>query len=155
MEIKYYVGNLLDFTDVDIIGHQVNCQGVMGAGVAKFIKTEHPDAYQKYTDYIQKNNEFNNLLGTTLITEHSELGEEKLIAHLFGQNQPGPQTDYLALETALTHLKLQMEHRGLKRLGLPKIGCGIGGGDWNVVFNIIMNIFNYSTIDVTIFVYEP
>ena len=35
--IKHITGNVLD-SDAPIIAHQVNCMGVMGAGVAKCIR---------------------------------------------------------------------------------------------------------------------
>lgn len=31
--------------DCDIICHQVNCQSVMGSGIAKQIKTKYPNVY--------------------------------------------------------------------------------------------------------------
>ena len=37
MEIIYKTGNILD-AQTDVIAHQVNCQGVMGAGLAKQIR---------------------------------------------------------------------------------------------------------------------
>ena len=35
-------------TDCDIIVHQVNCYGVMGAGIAKQVKERYPDVYDIY-----------------------------------------------------------------------------------------------------------
>ena len=40
-------GNLLD-TELTFIVHQVNCQGVMGAGVARQIKEKFPKAWENY-----------------------------------------------------------------------------------------------------------
>ena len=40
----------------------------------------------------------------------------------------------------------------MKTLGLPLIGCGLAGGDWdNVVLPMIHKVFNNSGVDVTIF----
>ncbi|MGF7049842.1 O-acetyl-ADP-ribose deacetylase (regulator of RNase III) [Paenibacillus sp. DS2015] len=36
-----------------ILGHQVNCQGVMGSGAAKGIRDKYPEAYTAYqNEYI-------------------------------------------------------------------------------------------------------
>ena len=38
----------LDRKEVDVIGHVVNCQGVMGGGIAKSIKERYPSVYEEY-----------------------------------------------------------------------------------------------------------
>ena len=40
-------GNLLD-SSCDYICHQVNCQGIMGAGLAGQIRTHWPEVYEEY-----------------------------------------------------------------------------------------------------------
>ena len=45
--IKEVEGNLLTYPGLQVIGHQTNCLGVMGAGIAKQIKAKNPyDHYQ-------------------------------------------------------------------------------------------------------------
>lgn len=51
MSIKFVNGNILTFPERDedtIICHQVNCKGVMGAGLAKQIRDKWPDVYDRY-----------------------------------------------------------------------------------------------------------
>ena len=43
-------GDLLSSQE-DYICHQVNCMGVMGAGVALQIKKVYPDVYNQYQEY--------------------------------------------------------------------------------------------------------
>lgn len=43
-------GNLLDI-ESGIIAHQVNCKGVMGAGLAKQIRLKYPIVYQAYIEW--------------------------------------------------------------------------------------------------------
>lgn len=45
--IKIVKGDILQASE-DIIGHQVNCQGVMGAGLAKQIRNKYPHVYDEY-----------------------------------------------------------------------------------------------------------
>ena len=49
VEIKY--DDLLSSKE-RIIVHQVNCRGVMGAGIAKQIKEKWPDVYTSYRDLL-------------------------------------------------------------------------------------------------------
>lgn len=45
--IKLVQGNILDAPE-NIIVHQVNCKGVMGAGLALQIKSKYPKAFTEY-----------------------------------------------------------------------------------------------------------
>lgn len=52
MAVVIKEGNVFD-SDADIICHQVNCQGVMGSGVAKEVRERYPEVYYAYwTDAI-------------------------------------------------------------------------------------------------------
>lgn len=45
------VGDLLKQDKVDIICHQTNCKGVMGAGIAFQIKRTYPEVFKKYKEF--------------------------------------------------------------------------------------------------------
>lgn len=138
--IRIVEGNLLDATE-NIIGHQVNCQGVMGSGVAKAIKDRWKSAYFGYINYCYGKHPYD-LLGDMLLVD---LGERRFVGHLFGQLNYGRNkvryTDYEALKEALIKLKTVAEHNKLS-VALPYgIGCGLANGDWNVVYKIIEEVF--------------
>lgn len=149
--IKIIKGDILEASE-DVIAHQVNCQGVMGSGVAKQIKEKYPEVYKKYKNYVN-NFEFKSLLlGNCQIVETTK---EKYIANLFGQFGYGikeQQTNYKALEESLFSLKVSAKDNH-KTLALPfKIGCGRGGGDWDIVYKIIEDVFQ--DYDVTLYQYD-
>ena len=48
--VNYVKGNLLD-SDCDYICHQVNCQGVMGSGIARQIRERWPRVYDGYKNF--------------------------------------------------------------------------------------------------------
>lgn len=93
------VGDLLKQDKVDIICHQTNCKGVMGAGIAFQIKRAYPEVFKKYKEFCD---EYENiLLGRTLFVN---CNDGKVVANLFGQDSYGRgfcQTDYVALEKAI------------------------------------------------------
>lgn len=70
-------GDVLN-TDCWIIAHQVNCQGVMGGGLARQIKDRYPDAYINYREYIEDYKECNGTvpLGTILETRRGTAQEK-------------------------------------------------------------------------------
>lgn len=132
-------GNILQCTE-NIIVHQTNCQGVMGSGLAKQIKEAYPEVYQAYLYYC-KTTLPQEILGTSLICEAND---GKYVANVFGQFSfgEGLQTDYEALRKGLKEVYDFASQNNLS-VAIPyKIGCGLGGGDWNTVYDIITDIFS-------------
>lgn len=135
--------------DCDVIGHQVNCQGVMGAGLAKEIKIMFPKVFTEYRKMCSIENKSDNL-GKCLIVErnNAKTFEPKYIANIFAQDRYGKDkcyTSYDSFKKALIDLKIWCKNNIDKDkiiIGLPyKIGCGLAGGDWNIVEPIIENVF--------------
>lgn len=139
MTIRVVDGDLLEAQE-HIIGHQVNCQAVMGSGVAKALKSRYPRIYTAYMEYCSGKKP-EELLGKLQIVEL----EGKWAANLFGQLNYGRSsaiyTDYPSLQQALLSLKEYAKERGLS-VALPyQIGCGLANGDWNVVGPMIEDAF--------------
>ncbi|PLR72243.1 macro domain-containing protein [Bacillus sp. UMB0728] len=139
--IRIVEGNILNAPE-NIIGHQVNCQGVMGAGLAKQIRNKYPEVYTNYIEFINECGKKALLGRMQLVT----CGENKWVANLFGQSSYGRQklvyTHYGALENAFRHLRSIAKEHDLS-VALPfGIGCGLAGGDWEEVYAIIDEVFN-------------
>ncbi len=137
--IKIVEGDLLQASE-DIIGHQVNCKGVMGGGVALQIKNTYPLVYEVYKLHCNGVNPTSNLLGDCQIVPC----KMRLVANLFGQDGYGigkQYTDLDALRKSLIKLKdYAQDHNN--SVALPYlIGCGLGGGNWDDVYKIIDDVF--------------
>lgn len=126
----------------NIIGHQVNCRGTMGAGLAKLIKDTYPFVFKQYKaacDLMKPHK----LLGECQIVWHSK---GKGVANLFAQLNYGRSkdiyTDYNALRKALVELKHISEVNSVT-VALPyNLGCGLANGEWSVVMQIIEEVFS-------------
>jgi len=149
--IKIVDGDILQ-AEENIICHQVNCQGVMGSGLAKQIRAKYPEVYASYIKYCRgcKDNNPKNLLGevqTVLVNDG------KVIANLFGQFNYGKgkqYTDYKALKQSLEGILTIATMVGDDSIAVPyNLGCGLAGGDWNIVYKIIEEVFD--DYDVTIY----
>jgi O-acetyl-ADP-ribose deacetylase (regulator of RNase III) len=161
-EIKgasYEYGDILDWADeVDFIGHQVNCFGVMGGGLALQIARKWPSvlsSYQKFIDNFIGNQDRKGLLGKCFICSTSTKCK---IANLFGQYDTGGRisTNYEALLASLTLLRKTMISMGKLKLALPvNLGCGLAGGNWNTVHTIIKKVFENTKIQLTLVEYKP
>ena len=154
-------GNILDY-DKDIIVQQVNCQGVMGGGLAKQILMKYPEVPKEYKKYwtkqkkkIEKTRE---LLGEVL---YVDTYDGKIIANVFGQDHIRKgisdktlYTEEWALLKGIQEVKEKASKLGLS-VAIPTfIGCGMANGDWSVIQPKIEEIFEYSGVDVTFFHYR-
>lgn len=163
MTTKIINGNIID-SKAQIIAHQVNCKFVMGAGVAKAIRNAWPAVYDKYRSlnksdkYDIKLNNSSRYIGKCQIVFLELMGQEfRYVANLFGQDDYGNDgkqyTDYTALECALYSLKRFALYENMntknKTIAFPYgIGCGLAGGDWDIVSKMIEKVFADTDIDI-------
>jgi len=144
--IIHRVGDLLT-SDCTILAHQANCQKTFGAGIALQIKKQFPEAYQADLDYHYSEKERYGRCSVAYIKR-----ENKFIVNLYAQRYPGKPFDdsdqksrYKAMESSLDMLMKSIPNLREKgfpvRIGLPMyIGCGLAGGDWDVVHGILKKI---------------
>lgn len=170
--VEYRMGDLLKAKDIDIIAHQVNCQGKMGSGIALALRRRYRNLLREYQAMCREYNFSEKLMGLTQIVEAVKYappkreGAKDLVANMFGQytisNKGDRVTDYGSLKRAMYHLKTLCESTNfcvkddVWKIGMPyHIGCGYGGGDWEVVEKIIYEVFEESKeIKVIIFKLE-
>lgn len=135
--------------EVDVIGHVVNGQKVWGAGVAKTLKQEFPEAYESYLRRCGEVKVSSALLGDVdlPLKGFAPLG----VASLFAQDRYGTekrQLDYGALAVSLSRLKDLLPPG--EKVGIPYLmGCGLAGGSWEVVEELVEGILVRGGISVT------
>ena len=134
----------------DVICHQVNCQGVMGSGIAKQVRKKYPWVYATYKETC---NSAKTLMG---LAQGVYINETQKIINIFGQKNYGYDgkcyTDYNALGYAFENISRW--YKG-KTIAIPyKIGCARGGGDWNIVYKMIEEVFGDSDCEVLICEYH-
>lgn len=155
MEIIYKNGNLLD-AQTDVIAHQVNCQGVMGSGVAKQIRDKWTNVYTAYRAEYDLFTDLNkSLLGNCQLVQ---VNDHQHVANLFGQDKYGYDnkryTSYDGIYDALVSLAVQMMDNGMKSLAIPyKMSSDRGGADWNVILAMIESVFKNTDITIEIWKY--
>ena len=129
-------GDLLSATE-KIIGHQVNCYGIAG-GLAAAVFDKYPYVWNDYDQWVRIANIGGSAwspLGAAQLT--GEQSDGHIICNLYGQKLPGADYRPKALEAALTMLG-NCARKLNASVALPwKISCGICGGDWNEVYQII------------------
>lgn len=126
MKIEYEYGNILD-TKTRYIAHCVNAQHVMGSGVAKAIREAYPKAYEDYISSTLK-------LGKVILSKNKPHN----ILHIVGQEYYGRDTgkiyvDYFALRQGFATINKNIN----ESISFPMIGCGLAGGNWQIVSEIL------------------
>ena len=135
--IKYIKDNLFT-TEANIIAHGCNMQGVMGAGIAKEIRFYYPKAYLEY-----KNQYENHGLELGLVIWARS--KDKYIANCITQKYYGYDgkvyVDYDAISKCMRKIHIYSKVAPELSVAMPKIGAGLGGGDWNIIEKIINKEF--------------
>ena len=145
--LKYEKGNIVTGNWI-IFCHQVNCKGVMGAGLAKQIKDKYPEVYKEYLRVE------NPTLGIILpVFTH----DGRACINMFAQDGYGRDkryTDYDAFKKCLdaieSFLKSHHVHEDVQIAFPYGIGCGLAGGDWKIVLCMLNEFANNIKQDVVI-----
>lgn len=131
--MKYIEGDLIKLAKkgkFDIIVHGCNCFNTMGAGIAKMIKNEFPGAW-KVDQKTQKGDRFKLGNYTSYVTPEKLRIINAYTQYYFGGPSP---VDYGAIRECFK--KINYRYKG-KKVGIPKIGAGLAGGNWKKIEKII------------------
>lgn len=120
----------------------------MGAGVALAIKNAFPNVYSEYKAHLKHKN-------------YEKLGDMQpvevvygcYVCNLYGQLEYGRtnnQTNYNALKGCFKQLQDFALSKGITEVAMPfGIGCGLAGGNWDIVYSMIEDIF--TKVDVKLY----
>jgi O-acetyl-ADP-ribose deacetylase (regulator of RNase III) len=138
MHFQYiHQGNIFDSGCMALV-NPVNCQGVMGKGLAKEFKKRFPRNYHIYKDACTDGH-----LQTGRILIHEENGH--VIINFPTKDDWRSPSEYRYIETGMKYLATQLKYLPfITSIAFPPLGCGLGGLDWDVVSEGI----EYGLIDV-------
>lgn len=147
MSITYKEGCLIKGFkkgEVQAIAHQANCFNTMGSGVAKAIRAQWPEVYEADCATVKGDrNKLGTLSWCPVITDGRRKDGHGPVFNLYGQYNYGydgnQYTDLEALESAMSQMALFCKGMGITTIGMPKLGCGLAGANWEDVEEIILN----------------
>ncbi len=132
--VEHVTGDLFTYPGLDAIGHGVNCQGVMGAGIARAFRALDENMYRQYRDLCSRS-------VLRVGDMHPwRLADGRWVYNLASQFRTGRDARLSAIETALDRALEHATDHQLTSLGLPRIGCGIGGLTWAEVSAVIETV---------------
>ncbi|RVD60709.1 phosphatase [Mesorhizobium sp. M2D.F.Ca.ET.185.01.1.1] len=118
----------------DAIVHGCNCQCVMGKGIALSIKQRFPAAY--VADLATAKGD-RSKLGTITLAEIERGGRSFHVVNGYTQfhwQGQGAKADYQAIRNVMKAVRARFSGQ---RIGYPRIGAGLAGGDWTIIASII------------------
>lgn len=153
MPVLIHDGDLLD-SGAQVLFHGCNCFKTMGAGVALALRTRYPEVYTADLDWMKPPRE---RLGH-FTKAKTKSGIE--IYNLYTQFEYGRRkrmgeyrvdADYKAIRNSLAEMKADLDALDPAKkqtIAGPLIGCGLAGGDWMIVENLIETTFPDRTINI-------
>lgn len=143
MHIVHKTGDVIAATGVgEAFAHGCNTHGLMGAGIAKAVRSNFPRTYSAYQRACM-NDTF--AAGSHLIVEEKGV----FVVNLASQKAPGADAKlhYLGWSLENACRELWKDHF-IKEINMPLIGCGIGGLEWTDVEKVIRGIQGPTTVNV-------
>lgn len=127
----------------DVLLHGCNCFCDMDSGFARHVRLLYPNVYHADCETEKGNID---KLGTYSYanTEHG------IIVNMYTQYHGGENFDINAFKNAMNIISKDYKNR---KICMPKIGTGIGGGNWLDIEKILKDDFSY--LDITVFDYTP
>lgn len=118
----------------DVIVHGCNCMHTMGAGLARQVKQQLPEAY---TADLKTKRADASKLGTYSSAQCRRGNTAFTILNAYTQYHfkgPKPRTNYKAVRDVFHQINRDFAS---KHIGYPLIGAGLAGGDWRIIREII------------------
>lgn len=137
--------NMAENGEFDVIAHGCNCFCAMSAGIAPqmavaFGCNKFPLEDKSTSGDVNKLGQIDwkllNMVGLFYTGGH-----DLVVVNLYSQYRPKVSEkplDYEALTLGFRKMNFLFHGR---RIGLPKIGAGLAGGDWNIIRGIIQSEF--------------
>jgi len=151
--MKYIEGDLIRLARAgrfDVIAHGCNCHCQMGAGIAKQVREECPEAYMKDRMTIPGDKTKLGTINHAIIESKNSREFQFICVNCYTQydySRTKVCVDYRAVRSCMKHLRGMFED---KKIGLPLIGAGLAGGDWKIIEQIIKEELDDHGVDVTI-----
>jgi len=123
--MRYILKDIAKVQPPGIIAHGVNCQNVMGSGVAKALYTQWPEVKSEYHQWGSM------ILGDA---QFIEVEPGLVVANCFTQEEYGRDgrryASTRAIRDSMELVAARAHQLEIYQIHIPKIGCGLGGLDW-------------------------
>lgn len=129
---------------VSVLVHGCNAMGAFNAGIARQVRKLHPEAYMAYRDAPEQDRRLGNVIWSINASKRLIIGNAVTQQH-YGRDGK-VYVDYQAIGLAMETIAAFVRHWhchchvpgiDVATVGFPRIGSGLGGGDWAIISQII------------------
>lgn len=154
--IKVIKGDLIKLAkqgNFDMIAHGANCFLTFGAGIARQIKVELPQAYEADKKTLKGDkNKLGSYSNAIISTDNNhQLNVVNCYTQYYYDSRDGTPLDYNALASSLHLMTKNLADKTTTKIGLPLIGYGLAGGDLVAILNIMYSILNDYNVTIVVF----
>jgi O-acetyl-ADP-ribose deacetylase (regulator of RNase III) len=144
MSVLFTKGDIFATEGLRAYGHGCNCAGGMGAGIAIEFKRRWPRMFEEYAARCA-DGRFG--LGDVFPWIEGDV----TVYNLGTQAHWRKKAQLPALAKALRRMVELATHAGIDRVGLPRIGAGLGGLDWTRVKRILSEVGKETPVKLVVF----
>jgi O-acetyl-ADP-ribose deacetylase (regulator of RNase III) len=141
-------GNLFD-APVRALVNAVNCNGVMGKGLALEFKVRFPEMFADYAKACRNGELRPGQLHTW------QLSDGRWIINFPTKNQWRSPSKLEYLDAAMPRLAEFIQMNAIESIAIPALGCGLGGLDWRIVKPRIENALGEISQGVDVWLFGP
>lgn len=148
--LQFVQGDILK-QDAEALVNTVNCVGVMGRGIALQFRKAFPENYEAYVTACKRNEV---QLGKMFVYDTGSFHNPRYIINFPTKRHWKGKSHIEDIYSGLESLVKEINIRNIKSIAIPPLGAGLGGLEWPVVRQAIVQAFaNMPGIEVYIF--EP
>lgn len=144
MPTTFVSGDLFNTPGLDALAHGCNCAGAMGKGIAVVFRERFP---KMYAEYKRRCADGRFGLGDVFAWREGEL----TVFNLGTQAHWRGKADLDATVRAVNEMVRLADEAGVKRVGLPRIGAGLGGLSWSDVRRALEAAGAKSAVELVVF----
>jgi O-acetyl-ADP-ribose deacetylase (regulator of RNase III) len=144
MPVVFTKGDIFATEGVTSYAHGCNCAGAMGAGIAIEFKRRWPAMFEEYAARCA-DGRFG--LGDVFVWTEGPT----TVFNLGTQAHWRKKAQLPALAMALRKMTELATHAGIERVGLPRIGAGLGGLDWMRVKRVMTEVGAETKVTLMVF----
>lgn len=154
MQLEIVKKDITTISSDFLICHCISADAAMGAGVALALVRRFPSMKSEVKDCL-KDTPLRQRVGQVVFyvddTTNAVVANMVTKTHYWYKSSTMPQGAYLDnLRRCLVSVRQVMLERGIKKLAMPKIGCGLDRCSWMEVESIILDVFDGTDIDITV-----
>lgn len=147
MMLTEICGDLFTVSDDYYLAHCISADYRLGAGIARQFSINYDVRRKLFRKFPHLDDPFSG-------NQKSYVGKALLIDNIFNlvtKSRYFEKPTYDTLRHALEDMKRQCDKHGIKRLAMPRIGCGLDKLHWETVKEWIEGIFKDTDIEIVVY----